>query len=252
MDPGSLSSIGFHPDLGAFPVLRLDQISRIDTGLLQRSQDEALQLIHDLNSENVTPPKLVLYLRKQMDNVAKELSLRESEQRISTILSNRQTTDDTNSTTSKDANENANAQENLSSLPSEGKLNLIPLPSQNFIPLPSQNSSSSSSFSGSSSSRVPAVPTVPTKSQTKTKSAEESETVETHEAASVPSSRGAHGGVRIDQPSKKSLEVVYQNFGSQFVVAATEKRKRFYPKKTAPMDIETQKESEKLERCVRV
>jgi hypothetical protein len=51
-----------------------------------------------------------------------------------------------------------------------------------------------------------------------------------------------------DQPSKKCMDVVYKNFGSVFVVAATEKKKRFIAPKKPTETPEEIKRREKLER----
>lgn len=51
-----------------------------------------------------------------------------------------------------------------------------------------------------------------------------------------------------DAPSKKCMEVVYKNFGSVFVVAATEKKKRYYAPKKPTETPEEAKKREKLER----
>jgi hypothetical protein len=52
-----------------------------------------------------------------------------------------------------------------------------------------------------------------------------------------------------ENPSKKSLEVIYKNFGNEFIVAATEKKKRFYPAKKQPVEsIQEIKNRERAER----
>lgn len=52
----------------------------------------------------------------------------------------------------------------------------------------------------------------------------------------------------VEEPSKKSLEVVYKNFGNSFIVAATEKKKRFYPAKKPQETPEEIKNKERAER----
>jgi hypothetical protein len=49
-------------------------------------------------------------------------------------------------------------------------------------------------------------------------------------------------------PSKKSLDIVYQNFGNEFIVAATEKKVRFFKKKVTTESYEERKKREQLER----
>ncbi len=66
--------------------------------------------------------------------------------------------------------------------------------------------------------------------------------------ATTRSNKSKRSNPEDDAPSKKSLDVVYKNFGSVFVVAATEKRKRFYPAKKNTETPEEVKRREKLER----
>jgi hypothetical protein len=51
-------------------------------------------------------------------------------------------------------------------------------------------------------------------------------------------------------PSKKSVEIVYRNFGNEFIVAATERKRRFVPKKEPVETEEDRKARERQERYV--
>lgn len=51
-------------------------------------------------------------------------------------------------------------------------------------------------------------------------------------------------------PSKKSVEIVYRNFGNEFIVAATERKRRFVPKKEPVETEEERKARERQERYI--
>lgn len=50
------------------------------------------------------------------------------------------------------------------------------------------------------------------------------------------------------KPSRRAIEAVHKNFGSVFMVAATERKKRFYPKKAVVESFEEIANRERLER----
>ena len=54
--------------------------------------------------------------------------------------------------------------------------------------------------------------------------------------------------ISFNQPKVSTNSDVYKNFGNEFVVAATDKKIRFYPKKEPKESIEDIKNKERLER----
>jgi hypothetical protein len=243
----------FMPDMGAFPVLRLDQISRIDSALLQRSTEDALALINELEREASTPPKLVYYLKRQINSVKAELALRVADERIKGLMSGRDNVVDTTQASAVDGQMTADT-EAFAPRPDPIMATTAverELPGLSFIPLPSQRpkvpEQSSSQYSTARSSEKATVDVSMSNLTTRPRKPAQTQKLPRDEPAeelSVHAESSAAAG-----PSKRSLEAVFQNFGTQFVVAATERRRRYFPKKQPVKDVTLIKESERLERC---
>jgi hypothetical protein len=235
-------STAFVPDMGAFPVLRLDQIPRIDSDTLLRSKVDSQALITDLERENETPPKLVFYLRRQLESIDKELALRAADARIKSIF------------------QKSHSEPNL--YPSGMVIDVVtvqPTPREptpiragtelreqvqefSYVPLPSQTRSQAATSEPTFDKNLYRKQHRASEDMQPFSAASESRNPgREHTPVNETLVLGTSGG-----PSKKSVEVLYQDFGSQFIVAATERRKRFYPKRK--VEETNDKESDRLER----
>lgn len=215
-------------DLDGFPILRLDQISLIDTNLLSQAQVEVHELIQKMNQEknnNSTQKSLIYYLNKQLNEMNKEITKRIAEERVLALLDGRDDYDDQSSllrqrqmqsTLSPSSHSISCSKESIQQeeptptpiVKVKPKFEPIPLPSEirkqtMTLPLTSQSSRSEQDIQIQSS-----------------KSEEQS--LEQNQQPKRPKS---------GQPSRRSLAVVEENFGNSFIVGAIEKRKRFYPKR---------------------
>ena len=77
-------------DMAGFPVLRLDQISQVDTEMLERALEEVPELVlgmhEDAKLSGEPVPKLAAYLQKQIDAMNAEVTKRAAEDRVFSIL----------------------------------------------------------------------------------------------------------------------------------------------------------------------
>jgi hypothetical protein len=209
-------------DLDGFPVLRLDQISYIETDVLEKAQHEVAELIIKMNLEGDKSQKsFVYYLNKQLDEMEKEIAKRIAEARVLALLEGR---DDGStfefrsrqpliqplspqSTVSKESTSTIQDEQRTPIVKAKPKFEPIPLPSEirkqtMSIPQTSQSSRSEQDVQLKSS-----------------KSDEQS------------SEENQPKRPKSGQPSRRSVAVVEENFGNSFIVGAIEKRKRFYPKR---------------------
>ena len=227
------------PDLDGFPVLRIDQIPQIQTDMLERAHLEVLELIEKVRNESGTSQKsFVQYLHRQLNEMEKEVTKRAAENRVLALLHGAETSlhGDENrrlqresTTTHPPVDMNTPAKRSHSSskpdlsldrrpaatLPHAPAGMLIPLPSQTTRqenpPLPRASPAKVTEDASIVSSRSDSTPRSPGPRT---------------EASPVPVRRPRSG-----QPSRRSMKALEQNFGNEFVVGATERKRRFYPKK---------------------
>lgn len=334
------------PDLGAYPVIRIDQIPLVSSDMLEKADRDVRELLYSLHEdasrEGTPPPKLALYLQRQIDAMTQELARRAAGSRVDALLRgaaelfseyNAGTTrsaaplDGGTSLTSTILPKTLTRPERFKPLPLPSELNAIQPEQQKR----SQSASSAPSEAGGAGSRAPSVSSAPrpqsgTSITSHTRSRRDSSSNDgptltdlTGEGGpdSAETELGARGGgssiggdvevsdevsqstnllsTRSDgdypasqpqsrsrrrppqpaqlsreagtqdhleenswgrrpgdrnQPSKKALAAVFENFGSQFVVAATERRVRFIPKKKEALSVEEIRAKERLERWV--
>jgi hypothetical protein len=263
------------PDLSAFPILRLDQIGYIDGSTLERALCELEQLISSDDHEN---PSMYRYLCKQFDQIKFELSSRKALDRVSKLLNGledplkpSELVFDKNIILSP-ARKPSNPESTRAVVKDPSSVTKSN-PSYNL----SQQDSNDNKFTklaeeekpvAESRRKLPVEPSLtvqnvskqPIREKVETSEEKNAEISDTHSEHSAVSSYSAHsrrskGSTTIpdsDQkesnPSKKSLDVVYKNFGNEFIVAATTKRKRFYPQKKSSETIEDIKNRERSDR----
>ena len=73
------------PDLTGFPILRLDQITIIDSDILRRALGEAVDILRSYEGES-EKPKIAGYLQKQVQSIRAELTKRAASDRILAML----------------------------------------------------------------------------------------------------------------------------------------------------------------------
>jgi hypothetical protein len=271
------------PDLSAFPILRLDQVGFIDGSTLERALGELEQLISNDDHEN---PSMYRYLCKQFDQIKFELSSRKALDRVSKLLSGledpmksvehgfednmilsparkpfiqvkqsdvldrggRPVGNEPSSVTK------SNPSYHLSQQVSYDNQTINPAAEGNHIPESRRRLPVEPSLTVQNVSKQPITEKVITAEEKKD---EISDSLSEHSAVSSHSghSRRPRGAAAVpepaqkeDNPSKKSLEVVYKNFGNEFIVAATTKKKRFYPQKKSSETIEDVKNRERSDR----
>jgi hypothetical protein len=243
-------------DLSAFPIIRLDHIPYVDDETLTKAASEIEYMLETSDNSN---PKMDKYLMKQYDAMKKQIAERSAAFRISQLLNGaqellNQPVDYTSFFETPKKPTESNSATQASNKDDTRKIEKPPEVSKNFVPLPlpSQRVRAATTTTNISQENND-VPPLPLTSQSLQKSSDHKEDAGNTSPRSVNSSRSNHsrksGGSNneMDEPSKKSLEVVYKNFGSTFVVAATERRRRFYPKKAAETPEEA-KQREKAER----
>jgi hypothetical protein len=241
------------PDLDGFPVLRIDQIPLISTDILERANVEVLDLIESVKSDGDSQKSLVYYLYRQLNEMEKEVAKRAAEDRVMSLLTGTERAlnrmDHPKIITPKRV-------QSISSLPTPNIMHETPnkristsqsdhsaerrkepidikepteAPRPMLIPLPSELRRRE---------LASAVSTVHNDSENVSVISSRSSGGEGH----TPSSPGgvsehSGGGSRLrprpksGQPTRRSQAALEENFGSAFVVGATERKKRFYPKK---------------------
>jgi hypothetical protein len=231
-------------DLDGFPILRLDQIPSIETTVLERAQIEVAELIQKMNTEKDKSQKsLVYYLNKQLDEMEKEITKRIAEARVLALLNGNEEeaslhqfksrqpvrtapiSPRSNRATTMAANtdmEKTNEQLPPTPVKEKPKFEPIPLPSE-LRKLQSVPSSASAPQSSRSEQDIE-LKYSRSQDTSHPKSEEEIE----------PVKRPKSG-----QPSRRSVAVIEENFGSSFIVGAIEKRRRFLPKKV-PKETESE------------
>jgi hypothetical protein len=259
------------PDFSAFPILRLDQISIVDTTNLEKSLYEVEQLLQVGENDN---PGMYRYLCKQYEQTKNELSSRKALDRVNKLL-----------TGAIDPFEQKDYQEEFKqrtpqkvvtkevqkpvthtseSIPAQNEPRYKNIPIRASVKNEPKEERSESftkpSSEKSAPNTAPAVIQSETTAETGLHNATES-AVRSQSARSrrprpteTPREEKVHHEphhtqpTSPEQPSKKSVEMMYKNFGTEFIVAATEKKKRFYPAKKSTETIEELKTRERLER----
>lgn len=213
-------------DLDGFPVLRIDQIPFIDTNILEKAQNDVAELILKMNLEGDKSQKsFVYYLNKQLDEMEKEIAKRVAETRVFALL---------------DGNND------LSNLEFRSKQPLF----QRSISPESTQSTTSSEVPNRSINEKPKFEPIPLPSEIRKQSMQPQTPQSSRSEQNIqPSVSKCEEKIvseemqpkrpKSGQPSRRSVAVVEENFGSSFVVGAIEKRKRFYPKK-APKETEAE------------
>lgn len=261
-------------DLSAYPVIRIDQISLLDDGLLEKIDREVNILLTSNDNSNAGLRK---YLIKQANAMADEISRRKAFDRVQKLLSGAQDLLTVNYSPIPTPREAAidhigefkrsvvvvkNVEPVRPSMQLERSIQPIPITNS----APNSSSSASSSVEGPSvlpkdiAIDVAAVVSSSSGNEHSFATNDESTPRSIHTARSTTSNSTTGKSRRISSyqqqqqqeenlPSKKSLAIINQNFGNEFIVAATEKKKRFFPqKKPADSNTEEVKRKEKLER----
>jgi hypothetical protein len=273
-------------DLDGYPVLRIDQITNIDSKVLKKAEPDVIILLESIRNDK-SQEKLMYYLQRQIEAMKNELAKRAANDRVQALLMGTEEVfiDYNNINDDKDKNlthrvKPPKRQSSATSRTSETSSNMnsennsTPVKTFNPILTPSEilrqqqlkepkhisvkvnNSSqqsinsnvsvisessssspirdnnlsnhdfSSSPLSSSSGSKIFISSTPPS---TTTSGILESDTINTKRR---PRSSSASTSVSVIDCHRKPQNFnLSQNFGSQFVVAATEKKKRFYPKR---------------------
>jgi hypothetical protein len=238
-------------DLDGFPILRLDQIPSIETNLLVKAQVEVAELIQKMNLEkDKTQKSLIYYLNKQLDEMEKEIAKRIAEARVLALLNGNEeevllhefksrqpiraapmVSPRSNATTAITARSHNDHQEH------EQQQQLPPTPSKEKpkfepIPLPSELRK-----------QQQVAPTSAPSAPQSSRSEQDIQLKYSHSQDTSRSNTEEEIGVikrpKSGQPSRRSVAIIEENFGSSFIVGAIEKRRRFFPKK-APTETATE------------
>ena len=270
------------PDLTGFPILRIDQIPFIETKILRDAEVEILILIQ--NSYDDGSSSMASYLKKQLDYMRKELTNRAASSRVhllleqnsssafdsSNVISGLYSAEPSVTTTvmlsrSSDAllSPHTNKSEMSREIPQD---NTNILSARSFsIPLPSElnreyaatkNKEMKSSPTSNMISERPNLRTTVRDNMNSSKdiridnkdnnsSVDYDYVIEEDNNYKKPLRRPSSGN-----PSRRAVIVMNENFGSTFLVSATEKKKRFLPKKVQPENPEEIRENERLQRSV--
>ena len=262
-------------DLTGYPVFRIDQISRIPTETLLNSENDINELMSNLlvESSHDKPPPLISYLKRQLSISRAELATRDALGRVNGLIG------------SDRMSLNANGKDHIPCLPAivsgQGEnvpaIPLVIAPSIVSVPfkplpLPSEllwNKSEHKSvdtgkkrFERDKTSLIDvkdkrSVDMLLTSRSNNSKlSDDDNEDLAgingasdgIHDVISKPRRRRTKSENASASPSKSAMTALYQNFGSQFLVAATEKRIRFYPEKEVKETVEERRENERSER----
>jgi hypothetical protein len=260
------------PDFSAFPILRLDQISIVDSANLEKSLYEVEQLLQAGENDN---PGMYRYLSKQYEQTKHELSSRKALDRVNKLL-----TGAIDPFEQKDYQKEFKQRTPQKVVTKEVQKPVThiseSIPAQNeprYKNIPIRANVKNEPKEERSESRTKAFPeksapnTAPAviQSEITTESGLHNTTegaVRSQSARSrrprpteTPKEEQVHHEphhhtqpTSPEQPSKKSVEMMYKNFGTEFIVAATEKKKRFYPAKKPTETIEELKTRERLDR----
>lgn len=217
-------------DFSSLPILRIDQIPRIDTHILIQVNIDASALLRSIIDEqcasceksSIPRPSLALYIEKQIQLTNAELSRRAAADRIDDML---------NSVSERSASDKPRESFRSASAPllearSSRAGNIAVAKTQNNNT--SDNSRASRDFVQSQSSS--------------TKHAARKEVSLSNEPESKPSRRKADGALGYANHPRSDNALL------EFVVAATEKKVRFYPKKVSVVSVEEAKEKDRTER----
>jgi hypothetical protein len=242
-------------DLSAYPVLRIDEIPIHSEETLQKCVIDCQQLIQKLQLEADDGNKSMLrYLLKQLDTMTAELVKRSAQNRIDKMLRGEMdllNQDYYKSPSIAEAVPAASAV-HLQPTSAPAKISLQSAPLVRQVPLPSQLKYVEAQNE-----------TTPNCKPKRQSLSRESGSAASLDCEDTESSRGAilksqsspslESSVSrkvLRQPDmKKSIESYNNSFGVTFVVAATEKKRRFLPKKKQnDSSVEENKEKDRLSR----
>lgn len=260
------------PDLDGFPVLRIDQIPIIDSETLKKSIHEAIELVNSLTADLGAydgQPKLVYYLNKQVELTKKELANRAASERVAALLRGAtdifQNYDEIAKSPVKFHEVEQSVPDNSPQHQEYGPTPTLITKGEELTSRPKSDSQAqrrddlNTTIKTEQLRRIEHHPTVG--AATKPWAEEDNDTSKqpSHQLSSrsndespqksseskKPKKRPQSGG---SQPSVRAVLAMQQNFGNAFMVGATERRVRFYPKK-APVESEQEiKARERLER----
>lgn len=269
-------------DLSGFPIIRIDQIPLVDSDTLVIAQKEIKSLISSLLSESTgSVPPMVHYLRKQNEEMFLELTNRLAQERINALLSgatallNEDKTkypiedDDELSTSSLSAITEKSVQKSVAN----GVIRSDSVVSSSFqpLPLPSELKGRGAPPAAVTSSKAMPIDTskqnlsTPTNAHTLVRSessplgiAMSSRSTDGRDGAQLPGSpmseqssqqpapkRPVSGGSR---PSRRSQQLINEKFGSMFIVAGGERKRRPLPLKKVVESVDEKNSRERLER----
>jgi hypothetical protein len=239
-------------DLDGYPVLRIDQISFIDSNILQNADKDVLDLITSLRSSNDdSQHSLAIYLEKQLNAMRKELTLRAASDRISSLLESSQSLLKNNDSLRHSNNAHLRPDVPVSNdiyiTPKTGdntannlKCNTHSISKFQSIPLPSQLQKNDSFMCNDDKQikedtydNLIESSSIPDLSSNKIK----------RDDKDLPTQRP-----RSEISIRKSTMITNLNFGTSFIVAPTEQKRRFYPKKEKLESEEDKKEKERISR----
>lgn len=239
-------------DLSAYPVLRLDEIPRHSDDTLQRGMQDGRSLLASLqddNSEDQRP--MIRYLSKQLDAMMSEIAKRSAQNRILQMLSGEAPYPDSDiykhsvSTKSSPRGRAVPAEvacPQPSSAPEGGSVGTSPVrPAIRQVPLPSEMRRDLCTVAPlAQEAEVNAAPQSISVSRRSNRSAKQlegsPEKIELSSSESAPTFGYGYNaeGRKIplaSNPSKQSREALNNAFGVEFIVGATERKRRYIAKK---------------------
>ena len=244
------------PDLSAFPILRIDQIPFLTKELLRDAEVDLLVLIQSLNHDKSESPEdpMLRYVLKQLQEIREELIRRAASERIQILLSrNAEAVHGTNTMFTKVPHDivadDCLTKSACITVSYTNKSSISPprarFESEQSLSKLHENGRAKENFESGKSSKFPdaANPIYSEHAVTlSTSRSKENQVIGSIERTALPIRPNS------GNPSRRSLVAMNESFGNTFIVSATERKKRFFPKK---VDLESPEEVKNKERLNR-
>jgi hypothetical protein len=239
-----------------YPVLRIDQLPLIESSILVEAEKDVIDLIESLRKEGDAQMSLIYYLNRQIDAMQKELSSRAAEDRVRALLEGTTAllTNQSyykpqtppriipNFSNPKNENDSQGHSKIYSSQTEEITPSFkAPIDMKSSRRVNSMEQMKNSVTTTKNSEFGPLLP-MSLNAELRSQSANEKKSAPISEV--VSSSRSVHSDHSDNEtinstlkrpsssnPSRRAKLVIEENFGNAFIVGATEKKVRYYPKK---------------------
>ena len=219
-------------DIDGYPIIRIDQIASLDTPSLRQAQQDASTLLQELRADG-QPSPLVSYLCRQIESMEREVATRAAADRVQALLNG--TCDLLSDRKYESVSIPAPSPKPQKIVTSSSVTSVAPSPTS----LPNKTAMSQPLLPMSINQPPSSQPVVKDKPLPVTGTHDPIyEKIVTDE---VPANKTASGRPPSGR-ARRSVAIYNENFGNAFVVAATEKKKRYFPKKVIAEDPEVAKQ----------